>query len=204
MDYKFPELPYAYDALEPHIDRMTMEIHHTKHHKAYFDKFVAAIAETEYAGKPLKEIFANISKLPVAVRNNSGGYYNHKLFWEILSPNGGGEPKNEIGEAITKQFGSFENFKTKFTEAATNRFGSGWVWLSVKENGELCICSSANQDNPLMDIHDCHGKPILCLDVWEHAYYLKYQNRRPDYINAFWNLVNWEKVNDFYKRHQNN
>lgn len=199
MNFEFPALPYAYDALEPHIDRMTMEIHHTKHHRAYFDKFVAAVQGTELASKSLGEIFSNISKAPVAVRNNGGGYYNHSLFWEILSPVGGGAPTGKLAEAINAKFGSFEEFKTKFNDAAANRFGSGWAWLSVKPDNSLCVCSSANQDNPLMDVHDCPGKPILGLDVWEHAYYLKYQNRRPDYINAFWSLVNWEKVSENYQ-----
>jgi len=200
MNFEFPALPYAYDALEPHIDRMTMEIHHTKHHRAYFDKFTAAIQGTELESKSLSDIFAEISKAPVAVRNNGGGFYNHNLFWEILSPNGGGEPAGKLAEDIKATFGSFEAFKTKFNDAAANRFGSGWAWLSVKADKSLCVCSSANQDNPLMDVHDCPGTPILGLDVWEHAYYLKYQNRRPDYIGAFWNLVNWNKVSENYEK----
>jgi Fe-Mn family superoxide dismutase len=200
MNFEFPALPYAYDALEPHIDRMTMEIHHTKHHRAYFDKFTAAIQGTELESKSLNDIFAEISKAPVAVRNNGGGFYNHNLFWEILSPNGGGEPAGKLAEDINATFGSFEAFKTKFNDAAANRFGSGWAWLSVKPDKSLCVCSSANQDNPLMDVHDCPGTPILGLDVWEHAYYLKYQNRRPDYIGAFWNLVNWSKVSENYEK----
>ncbi|MCD6659784.1 MAG: superoxide dismutase [Lentimicrobium sp.] len=200
MNFEFPALPYAYDALEPHIDRMTMEIHHTKHHRAYFDKFVAAIQGTELENKSLNEIFAQISKASAAVRNNGGGFFNHNLFWEILGPNGGGAPVGKLAEEISKAFGSFEDFKTKFNDAAANRFGSGWAWLSVKADNSLCVCSSPNQDNPLMDVHDCQGTPIMGLDVWEHAYYLKYQNRRPDYINAFWNLVNWEKVSDNYEK----
>ncbi len=200
MKFEFPALPYAYDALEPHIDRMTMEIHHTKHHRAYFDKFTAAIHGTELENKSLEEIFASISKAPVAVRNNGGGFYNHNLFWEILSPKGGGLPGGKLAEAINKDFGSFEAFKTKFNDAAANRFGSGWAWLSVKADKSLCVCSSPNQDNPLMDVHDCPGQPIMGLDVWEHAYYLKYQNRRPDYINAFWSLVNWDKVSENYEK----
>jgi Fe-Mn family superoxide dismutase len=200
MNFEFPALPYAYDALEPHIDRMTMEIHHTKHHRAYFDKFTAAIQGTELESKSLNDIFSEISKAPVAVRNNGGGFYNHNLFWEILSPNGGGEPAGKLAEDINATFGSFEAFKTKFNDAAANRFGSGWAWLSVKPDKSLCVCSSANQDNPLMDVHDCPGTPILGLDVWEHAYYLKYQNRRPDYIGAFWNLVNWNKVSENYEK----
>ena len=200
MSFTFPALPYAYDALEPHIDRMTMELHHTKHHKGYFDKFTAAIKGTELESKSLPEIFAHISKAPAAVRNNGGGFYNHSLFWEILSPNGGGKPTGELAEAINKAFGSFEEFQTKFNDAAATRFGSGWAWLSVKPDKSLSVCSSPNQDNPLMDVHDCKGTPVLGLDVWEHAYYLKYQNRRPDYISAFWNLVNWDKVADNYKK----
>lgn len=200
MNFEFPALPYAYDALEPHIDRMTMEIHHTKHHRAYFDKFVAAIQGTELENKSLNEIFAQISKASAAVRNNGGGFFNHNLFWEILGPNGGGAPVGKLAEEISKAFGSFEDFKTKFNDAAANRFGSGWAWLSVKADNSLCVCSSPNQDNPLMDVHDCQGTPIMGLDVWEHAYYLKYQNRRPDYINAFWNLVNWEKVLENYEK----
>jgi Fe-Mn family superoxide dismutase len=200
MNFEFPALPYAYDALEPHIDRMTMEIHHTKHHRAYFDKFTAAIQGTDLESKSLTDIFAEISKAPAAVRNNGGGFYNHNLFWVILSPSGGGEPIGKLAEAINAEFGSFEAFKTKFNDAAANRFGSGWAWLSVKADKSLCVCSSANQDNPLMDVHDCPGTPILGLDVWEHAYYLKYQNRRPDYIGAFWNLVNWNKVSENYEK----
>ena len=200
MNFEFPSLPYAYDALEPHIDKLTMEIHHTKHHRAYFDKFVAAIAGTELESKTLEEIFAGISKAPVAVRNNGGGFFNHNLFWEILSPNGGGQPTGKLAEAITAKFGSIDEFKAKFNDAAANRFGSGWAWLSVKADNSLCVCSSPNQDNPLMDVHDCQGTPILGLDVWEHAYYLKYQNRRPDYIGAFWSLVNWDKVAENYTK----
>ena len=200
MKFEFPALPYAYDALEPHIDKMTMEIHHTKHHRAYFDKFTAAIQGTELENKGLEEIFASISKAPAAVRNNGGGFYNHNFFWEILSPKGGGLPGGKLAEAINKEVGSFEAFKTKFNDAAANRFGSGWAWLSVKADKSLCVCSSANQDNPLMDVHDCPGQPIMGLDVWEHAYYLKYQNRRPDYINAFWSLVNWDKVSENYEK----
>ncbi len=200
MEYLFPELPYASDALEPHFDKMTMEIHHGKHHKAYYDKFVAAIKETEYNGKPMEEIFANISKLPMPVRNNGGGYWNHMLFWESLTPNAKAKPEGKLMEAIEKNFGSFEEFKNKFSDAAANRFGSGWAWLSVKADGSLCVCSSANQDNPIMDIAECKGTPILTLDVWEHSYYLKYQNRRPDYIAAFWNVVNWDKVAERYEK----
>jgi Fe-Mn family superoxide dismutase len=198
MDYQFPELPYAYNALEPHIDAMTMEIHYSKHHKTYFDKFVAAIKDTESNGSSLEEIFSQVSKLPMAVRNHGGGLYNHTLFWESMSPNGGGVPSGSLAYAINAQYGSFEDFKAKFNDAAANRFGSGWAWLSVKADKSLCVCSSANQDNPLMDISDCKATPILGLDVWEHAYYLKFQNRRPDYISAFWNVVNWEVIQARY------
>lgn len=198
MNYHFPELPYAYDALEPNIDRMTMEIHHTKHHKAYYDKFVSGIKDTDMDGKSLEEIFKSISKLPPLIRNNGGGLYNHSLFWEILSPKGGGNATGKLGEAIGKEFGSLDAFKAKFSDAATNRFGSGWAWLSVDRSGKLCVCSSPNQDNPLMDVAECPGTPVLGLDVWEHAYYLKYQNRRPDYIQAFWNIINWEKADQNY------
>jgi Fe-Mn family superoxide dismutase len=199
MDYKFPELPYAFNALEPHIDAMTMEIHYTKHHKTYFDKFVAAIKETDMNGATLEDIFAQVSKLQVPVRNHGGGLYNHTLFWESMSPNGGGTPGGKLAEAINTKYGSFEDFKTKFNDAAANRFGSGWAWLSVKADKSLCVCSSANQDNPLMDNFDCQGTPILGLDVWEHAYYLKFQNRRPDYISAFWNVVNWPVIEARYE-----
>jgi superoxide dismutase, Fe-Mn family len=198
MNYQFPELPYAFNALEPHIDAMTMEIHYTKHHKTYFDKFVAAIKETELNGTSLEEIFTQVSKLPMPVRNHGGGLYNHTFFWESMSPKGGGTPTGKLAAAINAQYGSFEEFKTKFNDAAANRFGSGWAWLSVKADNTLCVCSSANQDNPLMDISDCPAKPILGLDVWEHAYYLKFQNRRPDYISAFWNVVNWEVIQARY------
>jgi superoxide dismutase, Fe-Mn family len=200
MDYKFPELPYAYDALEPFIDRQTMEIHHTKHHKTYFDKFTAAIANTEYADRPLTELFASIGTLPPAIRNHGGGFYNHSLFWEILTPKSTLKAVGNLEIAIQADFGSFDSFKDKFSDAAVNRFGSGWAWLCVDKQGKLCICSSANQDNPLMSIAECPGTPILGLDVWEHAYYLKYQNRRPDYISAFWNIVNWEKANENYEK----
>lgn len=200
MKFEFPSLPYAYDALEPNIDKMTMEIHYSKHFRTYYDKFIAAVQGTPLENQTIEEIFAHISQHPLAVRNHGGGFYNHSLFWEILSPTGGGMPTGELAEAIDKDFGSFEAFKTKFIEASTNQFGSGWAWLSVKPDNKLCVCSSANQDNPLMDVHDCQGKPILGLDVWEHAYYLKYQNRRPEYIAAFWTLINWEKVAKNYSK----
>ena len=196
MAFELPQLPYAYDALEPHIDRQTMEIHHTKHHQAYTTNLNNAIQGTELEGKSIEEILQNISKAPAAVRNNGGGFYNHNLFWQILGPNGGGEPTGAVGEAINSSFGSYEKFKEEFAKAATTRFGSGWAWLCKAEGGALQICSTANQDNPLMDVEaGCNGFPILGLDVWEHAYYLKYQNRRPDYINAFFNAINWDEVN---------
>ena len=196
MSFKLPELNYSYDALEPHIDAKTMEIHHSKHHNGYTTNLNNAIEGTEMQNQSIEEICKS-ENLSGAVRNNGGGYYNHCLFWDILSPNGGGEPKDEVGEAISSSFGSFENFKNEFAKAAATRFGSGWAWLCVK-NGALDICSTANQDNPLM-LDQCGGTPILGLDVWEHAYYLNYQNRRPDYINAFFNVINWEEVNKRFK-----
>jgi len=196
MSFKLPELNYSYDALEPHIDAKTMEIHHSKHHNGYTTNLNNAIEGTEMQNQSIEEICRS-ENLTGAVRNNGGGYYNHCLFWDILSPNGGGEPKDEVGEAINSSFGSFEDFKNEFAKAAATRFGSGWAWLCVK-NGALDICSTANQDNPLM-LDQCGGTPILALDVWEHAYYLNYQNRRPDYINAFFNVINWEEVNKRFK-----
>lgn len=196
MSFKLPELNYSYDALEPHIDAKTMEIHHSKHHNGYTTNLNNAIEGTEMQNQSIEEICKS-ENLTGAVRNNGGGFYNHCLFWDILSPNGGGEPKDEVGEAINSSFGSFENFKNEFAKAAATRFGSGWAWLCVK-NGALDICSTANQDNPLM-LDQCGGTPILALDVWEHAYYLNYQNRRPDYINAFFNVINWQEVNKRFK-----
>jgi Fe-Mn family superoxide dismutase len=195
MSFELPQLPYAYDALEPHIDARTMEIHHSKHHQGYTNNLNNAIAGTDMEGKSIEEICATPG-LSGTVRNNGGGYFNHCLFWNIMSPNGGGVPTAEIADAINSKFGSFDNFKTKFSTAAGTRFGSGWAWLGVN-SGELKISSSANQDNPLMD-DQCGCTPILCLDVWEHAYYLNYQNRRPDYITAFFNVINWEEVNRRY------
>ena len=195
MKFELPTLNYAYDALEPNIDARTMEIHHSKHHNGYTNNLNNAISGTDLEGKTIEEICKSDNLSP-AVRNNGGGYYNHCLFWELLSPNGGGNPDGAIADAITNQFGSFNNFKDEFSKSAATRFGSGWAWLCVKDGG-LCICSTANQDNPLMN-DSCGGTPILCLDVWEHAYYLNYQNRRPDYINAFFNLINWNKVNELY------
>ncbi len=194
MAFELPALPYAHNALEPHVDTATMEIHHGKHHAAYVNNLNAALAGSENEGKSLEELMANISKLPAAVRNNGGGHYNHSLFWTVMSPNGGGAPSGELAAAIDTAFGSFDAFKEKFAAAGATRFGSGWAWLCV-ENGALKVCSTPNQDNPLMDVvTDCNGTPILGLDVWEHAYYLKYQNRRPDYIAGFWNVVNWAEV----------
>ena len=194
MAFELPKLPYAYDALEPHIDAKTMEIHHTKHHNAYTTNLNAAIAGTDLEGKTIENILLNLDLNNTAVRNNGGGYYNHNLFWTVLSPKGGGEPTGELEEAIDKSFGSFEEFKAKFNKAATTRFGSGWAWLCIQEDGKLEVCSTGNQDNPLMPEVGCSGTPILGLDVWEHAYYLNYQNRRPDYIEAFWSVVNWAEV----------
>jgi len=193
MSFKLPDLKYDYNALEPNIDARTMEIHHTKHHGAYTAKLNEAIAGTEYEGKTIEEILSVVSGLSGAVRNNGGGYYNHNLFWEVMGPNGGGTPSGDLGAAIDRDFGSFDAFKEKFNNAAATRFGSGWAWL-VKSGNSLVVTSTPNQDNPLMDLADVKGTPILGLDVWEHAYYLNYQNRRPDYINAFWNVVNWEEV----------
>ena len=198
MAYKLPELPYAYDALEPHIDKETMNIHHTRHHNTYVTNLNAALqGNEELLSKSVEEVIANLDAVPeaarTAVRNNGGGHANHSLFWQILSPNGGGAPSGEIADAITKKFGSFESFKEEFAKAATGRFGSGWAWLVVN-NGELEITSTPNQDSPLSE-----GKtPVLGLDVWEHAYYLKYQNRRPEYITSFWNVVNWDEVSKRY------
>lgn len=199
MAFTLPKLPYSYDGLEPYIDARTMEIHHTKHHAAYTAKFNDAINGTELEGKSIEEIFASVSAASPAVRNNGGGYFNHCLFWEVMGPNGGGKPSGELLEAINKAFGSFESFKEKFSNAAATRFGSGWAWLIKDNNGNLIVSSSPNQDNPLMDISDVKGTPILTIDVWEHAYYLKYQNLRPDYISAFWNVVNWEEVSRKFK-----
>ena len=198
MAFELPNLPYAHDALEPHIDTLTMQIHHGKHHNAYVTNLNAALAGTENEGKTIEELMANISKLSPAIRNNGGGHFNHTLFWTVMSPNGGGEPTGAVGEAITAAFGSYDKFKEEFTKAATTRFGSGWAWLCVKADKSLCVCSSPNQDNPTMDISECPGTPVLGLDVWDHAYYLHYQNRRPDYIAAFYNVINWDEVNKRY------
>ncbi len=194
MAFQLPPLPYAFNALEPHIDARTMEIHHGKHHQAYVTNLNNAIAGTEAEQLSIEDICRNISKYPVAVRNNGGGHYNHDLFWRLLTPNGKGAPEGALADAINTAFGSFEEFKTKFANAGATRFGSGWAWLIAGSGGKLEICSTPNQDNPLMDIAEVKGTPLLGLDVWEHAYYLHYQNRRPDYISAFWNLVNWDEV----------
>jgi Fe-Mn family superoxide dismutase len=196
MTFELENLPYAYDALEPHIDARTMEIHHTKHHQAYTTNLNAAISGTDFEGKSIEEIL-KICKDVLAIRNNGGGFWNHNLFWKVMSPNGGGIPTGDLAAAIDSAFGSFENFKIEFAKAGATRFGSGWAWLCVS-NGKLCICSTANQDNPLMG-EGCEGSPILCLDVWEHAYYLNYQNKRPDYIQAFFNVIDWEFVAKKYK-----
>jgi Fe-Mn family superoxide dismutase len=196
MAFTLPELPYAHDALEPHIDARTMEIHHGKHHAGYTNKLNAAIEGTEHADKSIEELMA--SPANGAIRNNGGGYYNHSLFWQVMSPNGGGEPSGALADAINKAFGSYDGFKDAFSKAAATRFGSGWAWLIKKEDGSVAVTSTPNQDNPLMDVADDHGTPILGLDVWEHAYYLNYQNRRPDYISAFFNVINWDKVAELY------
>jgi Fe-Mn family superoxide dismutase len=195
--FELPQLPYTYDALEPYIDKMTMEIHHTKHHNAYVTNLNKALEGTEHVGKSLEEMFAMMSKLPAAVRNNGGGHWNHSLFWTLMKQNGGGKPNGKVADAINSAFGSFDEFKTKFSTAAATRFGSGWAWLLVQD-GKLIVSSTPNQDNPLMDVAEVKGTPVLGLDVWEHAYYLKYQNKRPDYIENWWNIVNWDKVNELF------
>jgi superoxide dismutase, Fe-Mn family len=192
------DLPYAYNALEPHIDAQTMKIHHSKHHQAYINNLNNAIEGSDLANKTLEEIFTNMSSHPVAVRNNGGGHWNHTMFWKVMSPNGGGQPSQRLLSAIESRFGSFDKFKEEFNKAAATRFGSGWAWLIVDNNGQLQVTSTANQDNPLMDVADVKGTPILGIDVWEHAYYLKYQNRRPDYVSAFWNVINWQEVERRY------
>jgi len=194
MSFSLPNLPYAFSALEPHVDARTMEIHHGKHHAAYVNNLNAALQGTADEGKSLESLLTNISACSMAVRNNGGGHWNHTMFWEIMSPNGGGEPTGKLADAIRDAFGSFDAFKTTFAQAATTRFGSGWAWLCVGNDKKLFVTSTPNQDNPLMDVAEHKGLPILGLDVWEHAYYLHYQNRRPDYIAAWWNVVNWEAV----------
>ncbi len=194
MAFELPNLPYAYDALAPHIDAKTMEIHHTKHHAAYTNNLNAAIAGTDLDGKTIENILINLDKTNTVVRNNGGGFYNHNLFWTILSPTFDSMPQGELAAAIDHDFGSFEEFKAKFAKAAATQFGSGWAWLCVHEGGKLEVCGTPNQDNPLMPGVGCGGTPILGLDVWEHAYYLNYQNRRPDYIESFFKIINWEEV----------
>ena len=194
MAFELPKLNYAFDALEPNIDAKTMEIHYGKHHNGYTNNLNNIISGTDNEGKSIEDILNSLDLENKGLRNNGGGYYNHNLFWEIMGPNGGGEPSGEISESINSNFGSFENFKDEFSKAAATRFGSGWAWVCAHNDGKLEICSTANQDNPLMP-NGCGGIPILCIDVWEHAYYLNYQNRRPDYINAFFNVINWEEVN---------
>ena len=197
MAFELPKLNYSFDALEPHIDAKTMEIHYGKHHNGYTNNLNNAISGTELESKTIEEILKNLDLDNMALRNNAGGYFNHNLFWEIMGPNCGGNPSGEISEAINSNFNSFENFKEEFKKAAATRFGSGWAWLCVLGDGKLEICSTPNQDNPLME-NSCGGNPVLCLDVWEHAYYLNYQNRRPDYIEAFFSLINWDEVNSKY------
>lgn len=192
--FELPALPYAFDALEPHVDARTMEIHHGKHHAGYVNNLNKAVEGTEAEGKSLEELMQNMSKYSTAVRNNGGGHYNHSLFWSVMGPNKGGNPSGELLDAINKQFGSFDKFKEEFATAAATRFGSGWAWLIVKADGSLAVTSTPNQDNPVMDLAEVKGTPVLGIDVWEHAYYLNYQNRRPDYIAAFWNVINWDEV----------
>ena len=198
MAFDLPKLTYEYNALEPHIDARTMEIHHSKHHNAYVTNLNAALAGGDSGQMNIEEICKNISKYPVAVRNSGGGHFNHSLFWTIMGPSKGGQPTGNLMGAITTELGGWDKFKEDFNKAAATRFGSGWAWLCVDTQKKLCVCSTPNQDNPLMDIADCKGTPILGLDVWEHAYYLNYQNRRPDYIGAFWNIINWEEVGRRY------
>lgn len=193
MAFELPRLDYAYNALEPHIDARTMEIHHTKHHAAYTTNLNNAIAGSDLEGSSIEDILSKVSGLSTAIRNNGGGFYNHNLFWKVMTPSGGGQPTGDLADAIAKNFGSFDNFKDEFSKAAATRFGSGWAWL-VNTGTGLKVTSTPNQDNPLMDLAEVKGTPILGLDVWEHAYYLHYQNRRPDYIAAFWNVINWDEV----------
>ncbi len=202
MSFELPKLKYAHDALAPHIDEQTMKIHHGKHHQGYTDKLNAAIKGTDMEGKTIENILINLDKANKAVRNNGGGFYNHSLFWEVMSPKGGGEPSGELEKAINSAYGSFADFKEKFSEAAKTQFGSGWAWLCVHDGGKVEVCSTPNQDNPLMPGVGCGGTPILGLDVWEHAYYLKYQNKRPDYVEAFFNLIDWDEVSKRYMQNK--
>lgn len=200
MAFTLPALPYAFDALEPNIDAKTMEIHHDKHHAGYTNNLNKAIEGTEWDKKSIEEILANVSKISTAVRNNGGGFYNHSMFWEIMAPNAGGKPTGDLAAAIDRDLGGFDKFKESFSAAAGTRFGSGWAWLLVDDNKKLVVTSTPNQDNPLMDIAEVKGTPILGIDVWEHAYYLHYQNRRPDYVGAFYNVINWNKVAENYAK----
>jgi Fe-Mn family superoxide dismutase len=200
MPFTLPSLPYDFNALEPHIDARTMEIHHGKHHAAYTNNLNAALAGTPHEGETIEQILAKVDELPVAVRNNGGGFYNHCLFWETMSPNGGGHPTGTLADAIQRDLGGFDAFKESFSKAAATQFGSGWAWLLVGADGKLHISSTPNQDNPLMPVAAVKGTPILGIDVWEHAYYLHYQNRRPDYISAFFNVINWNKVGEYYAK----
>jgi Fe-Mn family superoxide dismutase len=200
IKFEFEPLPYSYEALEPSIDKQTVEIHYSRHHKAYYDNFINAIKGTDMESMDIKDIFKNISKYPVAVRNNGGGYFNHTFYWEGMKASGGGLPTGKLSDAITKSFTSFDEFKKQFSDAGKTRFGSGWAWLSLDDKGNLFISSTPNQDNPLMDLAEKKGTPLLVMDVWEHAYYLKYQNKRPDYIEAFWNIVNWAEVAKRYEK----
>jgi Fe-Mn family superoxide dismutase len=199
MAFELPALPYAFDALEPHIDARTMEIHHGKHHAGYTNNLNAAIEGTDLEGKSIEEILKDLDMNNKAVRNNGGGYYNHRLFWEVMSPNGGGQPSGELADAINSAYGSFDAFKEKFSTAAKTQFGSGWAWLCVHKGGKVEVCATPNQDNPVMPGVACGGTPILGVDVWEHAYYLNYQNRRPDYVAAFYNVINWDEVSRRYQ-----
>ncbi|MBC7891771.1 MAG: superoxide dismutase [Sphingobacteriaceae bacterium] len=199
MAFELAPLPYANDALEPHIDAKTMEIHHDRHHATYVTNLNNAVNGTPNEGKTIEELLKSVSGLPPAIRNNGGGHWNHTFFWNLLSPNGGGEPKATLAEAITAKFGSFEALKEEFAKAATTRFGSGWAWLIIDESGELAVTSTPNQDNPLMDVAEKKGTPVIGLDVWEHAYYLKYQNKRPDYIAAYWSVVSWDVAEQNYQ-----
>lgn len=202
MAFELPDLPYAKDALAPHIDEQTMTIHHGKHHNGYVTKLNKAVEGTELAGKDIEDILQNLDMDNKAVRNNGGGHFNHSLFWQVMSPNGGGQPSGALAEAINAAYGSFDEFKEQFSTAAKTRFGSGWAWLCVHNGGKVEVCSSPNQDNPLMPNVGCGGYPILGLDVWEHAYYLNYQNKRPDYVAAFFNVINWDEVAKLYEAHK--
>jgi Fe-Mn family superoxide dismutase len=202
MSFELPQLRYAYDALEPHIDARTMEIHHSKHHQGYTNNLNGAVSGTDLEGKSIESILTDLDMNNMAVRNNGGGYFNHNLFWEVMSPNGGGNPSGDLAQAIINSFGSYDSFADLFSTAAKTRFGSGWAWLCVHKGGKLEVCSTPNQDNPLMPGVGCEGYPILALDVWEHAYYLHYQNRRPDYVSAFFNVINWDEVERRFNKHK--